>query len=221
MLGVLIGMFVVLAHEMGHALAGWVFAKPSLPAFDFVYGGGVTAHLDRSLPLLLAVYAGFGCLAWVFRSNRTGQAVVLGLAAIHALLVASGGDRIVITVMGHGGELAIAALFLHRAISGRGCKLAVERPLYAWIALHIVIHDLRFAWGLMTSDLARELYDDAKGGGHWMDFDVLAREVLHVPLEMVAAGFLAACLATPLLPLLGHWQRPRVERALGRLLRVA
>lgn len=221
MFGVLIGMFVVLAHEMGHALAGWLFAKPSIPAFDFVYGGGVTAHLDRSLPLLLAVYAIFGFLIWVFRNNRTSQILVLALAGLHVLLVASGGDRAFITAMGHGGELLIAALFLHRAISGRGCKLEAERPLYAWIALHIVIHDLRFAWGLMTSDLARELYGDAKGGGHWMDFDVLAREVLHVPLEVVAASFFAACLATPLVPLLGHWNRPRVRRAIGRLLRVA
>jgi hypothetical protein len=219
--GVLIGMFVVLSHEMGHALAGWLFAKPSIPAFDFVYGGGVTAHLDRSLPLLLAIYAGFGFLAWMFRLNRNSLILVSVLAAAHALLVVSGGDRAFITMMGHGGELLIAALFLHRAISGRGCKLPVERPLYAWIALHIVIHDLRFAWGLITSDTVRALYGEAKGGGHWMDFDILAREVLHVPLEVVAAAFLAACLATPLVPLLGHWNRAHVEERLGRLLRVA
>lgn len=218
--GVLVGMFVVLAHEMGHAVAGWLFAKPSIPAFDFVYGGGVTAHLDRSLPLLLAIYGGFAFLAWVFRHNRTSLALAAGLAGFHALLVVTGGDRAFITAMGHGGELLIAALFLHRAISGRGCKLEAERPLYAWIAFHIVLHDVRFAWGLMTSDLARELYGEAKGGGHWMDFDVLARQVLHVPLEAVAAAFLAACLVAPLVPLLGHWQRPRVERAMGRLLRV-
>lgn len=219
--GVLIGMFVVLAHEMGHAVAGWLFARPSIPAFDFVYGGGVTAHLDRSLPLLLAIYAVFGFALWALRHNRAAQKLVLALGAAHFFLVVTGADRAVITAAGHGGELLIAALFLHRAISGRACTLAVERPLYAWIALHIVLHDIHFAWGLMTSDFAREAYGDAKGGGHWMDFDVLARQWLHVRIQTVAAAFFAACLATPLVPLVAHWKRRRVEHVLGRLLRVA
>lgn len=221
LLGILVGYFVVLAHELGHTLAGWAFGRPSLPAFDFVYGGGVTATMDASKALLLLIYAVFAFGIWIFRRNRTSLALVAGFAVLHALLVWNGGDRAVITAMGHGTELLIAALFLHRALSGRGCTHPAERPLYAWIGLHIVLHDLRFAWGLMTSDLARELYGDAKGGGHWMDFDVLANQVLHVPLEAMTAAFFAACLATPLVPLFAHWQRPRVERVLGNLARVA
>jgi hypothetical protein len=220
LLGVLVGYFVVLAHELGHTLAGWAFGRPSLPALDFLYGGGVTAYLDTSKALLVLIYAVLACGAWVFRRNRASLSMVAGFAVLHALLVWSGGDRAVITAMGHGTELLIAGLFVHRAVSGRGCTLAAERPLYAWIGLHIVLHDLGFAWGLMTSDRAREIYANAKGGGHWMDFDVLANQVLHVPLEAVAALFFAACLATPLVPLLAHRQRPRVERALGRLARV-
>ena len=42
-LEMLVGYFVVLVHEMGHAIAGWLFGYPSLPAFDFTYGGGVTS----------------------------------------------------------------------------------------------------------------------------------------------------------------------------------
>jgi hypothetical protein len=177
--------------------------------------------MDASKALLLLIYAVLAFAVWVFRNNRTSLALVAGFAILHGLLVWSGGDRAAITAMGHGTELLIAALFVHRALSGRGCTHAAERPLYAWIGLHMVLHDLRFAWGLMTSDLARELYGDAKGGGHWMDFDILANQVLHVPLEAVAAAFFAACLATPLVPLLAHWQRPRVERVLGNLARVA
>ena len=219
LLGILVGYFVVLAHELGHTLAGWAFGRPSLPALDFLYGGGVTAYMDTSKALLVLIYAALACGVWIFRRNRASLALVAGCAVLHALLIWSGGDRALITTMGHGTELLIAALFVHRALSGRGCTLAAERPLYAWIGLHIVLHDLRFAWGLMTSDRARELYGNAKGGGHWMDFDVLANQVLHVPLEAIAAIFFAACLATPLVPLLAHWQRPRVERVLGRLAR--
>jgi hypothetical protein len=219
LLGVLVGMFVVLTHELGHAAAGWLFGRPSVPAFDFVYGGGVTLSLDPSKALLFGIYALFAGAAWVFRHNRTSLRLVLGLAAAHALLVATGGDHVAITALGHGGELFLAAFFLHRALSGRGCKLEAERPLYAWIGLHIVLHDVQFGWRLMTSAVARAEYGGAKGGGHWMDFDVLS-QIFHVPLEGVAASFLAACLATPLVPLLGHLHRPRVERILGRLARV-
>jgi hypothetical protein len=221
LLGVLIGYFVVLSHELGHTLAGWAFGRASLPALDFLYGGGVTAYLDTSKALLVLIYAGLAWGAWIFRRNPASLGLVAGFAFLHALLVWSGGDRAVITAMGHGTELLIAALFVHRALSGRGCTLAAERPLYAWIGLHIVLHDMGFAWGLMTSDRARELYGSAKGGGHWMDFDILANQVLHVPLEAVAAVFFAACLTTPLVPLLAHLQRPQVARVLGRLARVA
>ena len=55
LLGILVGYFVVLAHELGHTLAGWAFGRPSLPAFDFVYGGGVTATMDASKALLLLI----------------------------------------------------------------------------------------------------------------------------------------------------------------------
>lgn len=220
LLRVLVGHFVVLVHEMGHALAGWIFGRPSIPAFDFTYGGGVTAHLERSTALLLGVWSVFALGLWVFRHNRASLALVAGLAAAHVALVAGGEDEAVIVAMGHGGELLFAALFLHRALSGRGCHLEAERPLYAWIGLHVVLHGARFAWGLATSEAARHAYGAAKGGGHWMDFSRLARDHLGVSLETVAAGFLLACLATPAATVLLHLQRPRVARVLARLTRL-
>ena len=35
---------VTLFHEFGHAVMGWLMGHASLPAFDFVYGGGLTHY---------------------------------------------------------------------------------------------------------------------------------------------------------------------------------
>ena len=103
-----------------------------------------------------------------------------------------------ITYMGHGSELVFAGVFLYRAISGSSIKLAAERPLYAMVGSFIVLSDMRFAWGLIHDVGARAAYEEAKGGGHWMDFSVLAEQYLHVELTTVAGLFWIACLLPPL-----------------------
>ena len=44
------GTLMILIHEMGHMIFGWILGYPSVPAFDLMYGGGVTLHTDRSTP---------------------------------------------------------------------------------------------------------------------------------------------------------------------------
>ncbi len=216
-LRVLVGYFVVLAHELGHTLVGWLFGYPSIPAFDFTYGGGVTSHFERSPLVLLLVYAGFVALLWAFRRNALSLAVVAGTAATYTALLLTSGSDIVMIAMGHGTELLIAALFIHRAASGRACRAGGERPLYAWIGFHIVVHNLRFAWGLCTSSFERQVYADAKGGGHWMDFSRLANEFFGVSVETVAGIFLVSCLLPPLIGLATTWLRPELAALRERL----
>ena len=61
--------FTILVHEMGHAITGWIFGYPSFPAFDFVYGGGVTLHTGRSTVILLLFYLLAGALIFRYRGN--------------------------------------------------------------------------------------------------------------------------------------------------------
>ena len=156
-------------------------------------------------------------LLWVFGGNRASLALVAAATAGYTLLLATDGADVVMLAMGHGAELLFAALFIHRAVSGRACRQAVERPLYAWIGFHIVFHDLRFAWGLVSSSIQRELYGEAKGGGHWMDFSRLADEYFGVPLEAVASAFALLCLLPPILGLAASWLRPELRALRGRL----
>ncbi len=194
LLQMLIQYLVVLVHEIGHAAAGWLFGFPSLPAFDFLYGGGVTSHGSRWWLLVGGVIAGLAWAGWQLRARPWPRLALAGAGASYVLLLSTGGDAALILMMGHGAELLFAALFLFRALTGSGCQLAAERPLYAWIGLHIVLFDLRFAHGLITSAAERASYGAAKGGGHWMDFSRLA-DLWGLPLEAVAGGFAALCLA--------------------------
>jgi hypothetical protein len=216
-LRVLVGYFVVLVHEIGHALAGWLLGHPSIPAFDFRYGGGVTLHQDPQPWIIAAVYALLITCGWIFRANRSSLGVVVAATVLYSVLVFTAAGDVAMIAMGHGAELVFAALFLHRALSGNACHHAAERAAYAWIGFHIVFHDLRFAFGLLTNGFQREMYEAAKGGGHWMDFSRLADEYFGVSLQAVAAAFLFLCLLPPAIALAVSALRPELAALRERL----
>ena len=110
-----VGYMVVLVHEMGHAVAGWLFGYPSIPAFDFRYGGGVTLHQEQAPLLVGLVYALLVFLVWVFRSNRPSLGLVIATIAVYSALVFTKAHDAVVLAMGHGGELLFAALFSQAA----------------------------------------------------------------------------------------------------------
>lgn len=191
-------MIKTLVHEFGHALAGWSFGVPSIPAFDFTYGGGVTLHQDPSSLVLLLIYAGFAALIILYRRNPVSLMIIVLIAAAHALSIFIGLDEPITIAMGHGFELLFAGIFFYRALSGFACVHDAERPLYGFLGFLITFDNMRFAHRLIHSHEHRWLYENAKGGGHWMDFDRLAREFLEVDLSVVAHSFMVAS-AVPLI----------------------
>jgi hypothetical protein len=187
---------MILIHEMGHMIFGWVLGYPSAPAFDLTYGGGVTLHTDRSTLLLIVIYALLAFLVFSFRRNTRAMIFLLTVMLVHFASTITSLNQVLILFMGHGTELLIAGIFFYRALSGAAVVHSVERPLYASIALFIVFSDLTFSYRLMTSPFARAEYADAKGGGHWMDFSRIAIDHLHVNLTSVALVFFLCCLIT-------------------------
>jgi hypothetical protein len=188
----------VLVHEMGHALVGWLYGYPSIPAFDFVYGGGVTS-----------------------RRNPASLWLCASATLLYAVTAWSSAHRAVITGMGHGFELVIAGVFLHRALSGRACHHDAERIAYGFVGWFLTLDNVRFAYRLITDPAHRRMYEQAKGGGHWMDFSVLAEQYLHAPLAVVAFVFLLLCFLPPALSALGNHHRTAVAETISRLRRVA
>ncbi|QUW04196.1 hypothetical protein J8C06_14230 [Chloracidobacterium validum] len=199
---------VTLVHELGHTIAGWVYGYPSIPAFDFVYGGGVTIHQDRKWLLVGVWYVAFAGLFYYFRANTGTLLLITGLAAAYTLTAVTSWHEAITIAMGHGGELIFATVFLYRAWSGESLVHALERPLYAFAGFYIQLYDLRFAYQLLTSQEARLDYEDAKGGGHWMDFSRLANDFFGSRFLIVVLAFFIACLLPPVVAWLLHRYRP-------------
>jgi len=208
-------------HEMGHTVFGWLFGYPSVPAFDFHYGGGVSYHQDRSIPVLVGLYCFLAAAGWLHRRNRLTLGVLAGFVGVHALVAYTDTHRVVILFMGHGFEILLAGVFLYRAMSGSGVLKGIERPLYAFCGFFILICDAAFAYGLATNRGRQVLYEAAKGGGHWMDFSRIAEQHLHVELTSVATFFGLCCLAVPLLSFLAFRYQNHVHAALERISRRA
>lgn len=170
---------VTLLHEIGHAAAGWILGHPSLPAFDFVYGGGLTSYgqFNRGLALLIA--AGFIALGWFYRRNPK-TLVLLGVLFLLWIYGVSAARRRewILSGAGHFGELVFAAVFLYRALAGVGWKNpTVERPLGSGIAFFVVGNSLQFCWRLRNDAGFLAWYREGKGGALMNDLEQIALDV--------------------------------------------
>lgn len=191
---IVLACFGTLCHEIGHSLFAWIFGCPSIPAFDFHYGGGVAVTYDRSTFVMLLVYAVFAFLLWCARRNRAAVIALACLLCAHVLFAFTSLHTILILFMGHGGELLFATLFLYRAWTGHSTFHSQERMAYSICGFFLVFSNMLFSYRLFSSAQARYEYGEAKGGGHWMDFDRIAREHLHMQLSTVALFFCLCCI---------------------------
>jgi hypothetical protein len=210
-------MMKTLVHEFGHTFAGWGFGIPSVPAFDFSYGGGVTIHQDPSLFVLTLIYAALAYLLFLYRHNPRSLALICMIGGAHIALMATGFSEPISIAMGHGFELLFAGIFFYRALSGFACVHEAERPLYGFLGFLITFDNMRFAYRLTHSHEHRWMYENAKGGGHWMDFDRLAREFLLVDLSAIAHFFMLASAAPLIISVALYCTRDRWVAGLGRL----
>lgn len=192
---------VILIHELGHTATGWAFGYVSIPALDFAYGGGLTLLLDRLTAISVVV-----CLVMCFMFIRHFRSLFAFLCLpilliFYTICAFTDLHWAVILFMGHGAELLFAGIFIYRALKPTLFGYPIERTFYACMGFFILILDFRFAYRLLTSEMSRAMYEDAMGGGHWMDFSRIAEEYAHVDLTVVAAFFLMCCIATPFLVL--------------------
>jgi hypothetical protein len=216
---------VTLFHELGHAVAGWLLGYPSLPAFDFVYGGGFTHMGEFKLPIAIAVAAAFLFLAWVFRSNRKTLVVIGAVFALWIFVVSAEWRReLVIASAGHAGEFILAGAFFYQALAGVGLRSPdLERPLAAFAAFFVQIHSMAFAHRLQTDASFLAWCREGKGGALMNDLEVVALD-LNIYLGLnpgitKVAGFLLLFSFLPItICLAWYFYRARWHRMLGSLL---
>lgn len=193
--GVALHGLVTLVHEMGHASFGMYYARPSIPAFDLNYGGGITSMQDQSPSIRWLILAAHVGAAVYFHRNKLAMGIFGVLALLYAAFAFTRLHETMISFMGHGFELVIAGIFLYRGFSGRAVINPLERPLYAACGFFILLWDLWFAFRLATSANERYWYEQSKLGLHGNDFSRVAMD-LGVGVETVAAFFLACGLLT-------------------------
>ncbi|MBW4551464.1 MAG: hypothetical protein KME35_10190 [Aphanocapsa sp. GSE-SYN-MK-11-07L] len=189
-LSFLFGYLVTVVHELGHTACAWFFGYPAIPAFDFMFGGGVTMHGDRHLIIVWLIYLGFGGLAYFYRRNRLTSRFLLGLIITYTIFAFTAIHNMLFVIMGHGFELLFAGIFLYRGLSGFGCRHSIEQPLYGMVGFFIVFYDLRFSWRLIADPIARAVYEQGKGGIIDNDLVRLVRDYVPVDLSAIAWIFL-------------------------------
>jgi hypothetical protein len=216
---------VTLLHEFGHAATAWLLGCPAIPAFDFVYGGGITQHHDFQFPLGLLIGAGWAWLGWTFRRNPRTLAAI-GLCAGAWLVAVSSEWRreLVISSMGHLGELILAGALLLMALAGIGWRLPeVERPLGAFVAFFVQMQTLRFAWRLRHDAAFLAEYGQGKGGAMMNDLEVIALDVriwtgVSMDVREVAGWLVFLALFVPAAAILLYVYRRRVHHFARSLL---
>ncbi|MEL7059382.1 MAG: hypothetical protein AAGN46_05060 [Acidobacteriota bacterium] len=188
----------VLVHEFGHSATAWALGYPSVPAFDWRYGGGVAIHGERSMLVMFVIGALFLWRLVALAEHPGPRNRLLGLGVLYVIVLMTPLDEALRLSMGHGMELIIAGVFLFRALTGEAIIESAERPLYAMCGVFMLICNASLAWGLMHSDVARDAYGMQKGGGHVGDLSRLAKDVFYVPLELTGAALFLATFLTPI-----------------------
>ncbi|HVG25428.1 MAG TPA: hypothetical protein VND45_14830 [Thermoanaerobaculia bacterium] len=218
---------VTLFHEFGHAVAGWLLGYASLPAFDFVYGGGMTHHGPFRMSIAVAVGCVFAYLAWLFRENKKSVALIGALFAVWLLLVTREWRReLAFGAAGHLTEFILAGILFYKALAGVGWKSPdFERPLGAFVAFFVQIHSTLFAWRLLHDAAFLAWYREGKGGMLMNDLESVALDLqIWLGVEPGIEGVTRALLVFSMLPtvvaLVWFFERARWHRVL-RALRTA
>lgn len=171
-----LGALTTLFHESGHALVAWLLGHPSLPAFDFMFGGGLTHYGSFHLSLALAIAAAMGYLGWRLRKNHVALAVIAAVFVIWLIFVTKAWRRE--TAMASAGqifELVLAATFLYMSLTGVGWRAPeIERPLGALIAFFALFSSWNFSFKLMRDADFLATYKEGKGGALMNDLEVIA-----------------------------------------------
>lgn len=184
-----LGYMLVFFHEIGHTVAFWFFGYPSIPAFDFEHGGGVTYPSARSWLILGGLWACavmYGARLWKEEEYRLLGWLASGVL-LHGILLLTGGDEIIVSFAGHAGEVLVAAFCMLRAFMGTTERShgSTERWLNMVFGCFVLVYDTVFTAALMFSEASRGDYAMQKGGHLMGDLDRVAMS-LHIPMPAVA-----------------------------------
>jgi len=193
----------LLVHELGHTAVSIFFGSFAVPAVI------LTLTFEQTLLSVLGVWFLLLLLLWNVRSDAR-FAVPLGLlCAVYPFVARSALHVSLITLAGHGAEIACSAFFLHRA-GAADLEREWERPGWALLGWLLAVQNAGRAWGLWTSEDARTVYETVSFVGD-NDFVRIAKSS-GVPLEKIGGLYFFAAVVFPVTALLLVLLRTRRER---------
>lgn len=208
-----LGALQTLFHESGHAVVAWLLGHPSIPAFDFVFGGGVTSYGDFHLSIALLIAVAFGYLAWRLRTRQALVAVTAAVFLAWLIIVTSQWRRE--TVMASAGvifELLLGAAFLYMTIANVGWRIPeIERPLGALVAFFALFKSWIFTMGLINNREVLDAYMRGKGGAMMNDLEVVALNLkIYLGMNATVQGLAKLLLVFSIVPYaLAFWLASR------------
>jgi hypothetical protein len=211
-----LGALKTLFHEIGHALVAWLLGHPSIPAFDFMFGGGLTHYGEFHVSLALAIGAGILYLGWRLRRNTAAVTTIAVVFLVWLVIVTKAWRRE--TAMAAAGvvfELVLAAVFLYMAIAAVGWRAPeIERPLAVMIAFFMQFSSWIFALDLIRDSDFLEIYKQGKGGALMNDLEVIALNLrIYLGIEATIPGLAKLLLLFSFVPLsVAFWLALRHDR---------
>lgn len=210
--------FLVMVHEVGHAITHWLFGRPAIPMIDFAFGGGLTLHFEQSWVILALIYGAIAFLMFLCRVYPRLQGIVALCTLVYSICLFTNWNLILSTFMGHGMELVAIFGCLYLAISGYFCRMAGDRAIYAMLGFFTFFCDLQFGWQLLYDTDFQAWYGEGKGGIIDNDLVILASDYFGVDLAAVVYVFLAICIMTPVLAFLLFRYEPWLRTGFRKLL---
>jgi hypothetical protein len=183
----------LLVHELGHTAVSIFFGSFAVPAVV------LTVTFEQTLLSVLGVWALLLLVLWNFRAVRTFSIPFGVFCLVYPFLARSALHVSLVTLAGHGAEIACAAFFLWRAAGG-DLDREWARPGWALLGWLLWRRNAALAWGLATSREARTDYLSVSFCGD-NDFVRIARSA-GLALESVGGVFLIAAVVIPAAALL-------------------
>ncbi|NEO88254.1 MAG: hypothetical protein F6J87_28955 [Spirulina sp. SIO3F2] len=211
--------FVILVHELGHAIAYWLFGYPAVPAPNFIHGGGITIAWDHQFSLLLTlIIGGLGYLLYLYRQNVQTQRILAITLLVYFPLAFTPLHKIIISAMGHGGEVITIGLCFYFTLGKHFCIYPGERSLFAMLGWFTFFKVMSFSSQLMFSPSFLQEYRNGIGGMLDNDLVVLADRYHLFGVTPLAAMLLVFAVLTPGLTWLAFRYEKRWVTALTLLL---
>lgn len=199
----------LVAHEcLGHALAGWLMGRVSVPALWVTHWSEEPSRVLNFF--VLAALAGGAYRCWIDDRKPLAYGLAAG-AVVYPVFAFTGLNELLVIAGGHLGEIGWGAFFFYRAARGGfSAELeAQERPCYAALGWFLWIGNVVLFFQLATNGLERAHYESISlVEGVQNDF-VRVAEMCHSTLARVSAFMLVLSLVVPPLGAALGWLRAK------------